>query len=135
VINSESGTPRTRVVYVFSYREHGDQSPHVAALESDDFWQEFIRLLREFDWEQDTESDPSWLYEPELHSLDELQAHVREYFPREDPDAQWRIPFEKLATLMTVGNWSFAFGTLIEFEGNHNDTEIHVVLERVSGTT
>jgi hypothetical protein len=39
-----------------------------------------------------------------------------------------KIPFDKLAALLARGGWSIVGGDFMEFEGNHNDSEITVVL-------
>jgi hypothetical protein len=47
--------------------------------------------------------------------------------PNQPPEVV-ELPFEKLAVLMAAGNWRFVGGDFMEFEGNHNDTEITVIL-------
>ncbi len=138
------GTKRKRtggqqVLFVFDYHEfHADDVPPEG-------WageQDFLRQLKERDWEQrasdeDDEDDHLSRYcDSEIRSIDDLMERVRDFFVAENghPEEVVQIPFEKLAALMARGAWSFAGGTFMEFEGNHNDSEITVVLEKASGS-
>jgi hypothetical protein len=96
---------------------------------------EFVRQLGERDWEQQgtAEDDLFRCCDSEIQSIDNLKDRVQEYFVAEEkqPDEVVQIPFEKLAVLLR-GGWSFVGGDFVEFQGNHNDSEITVVLEKTS---
>jgi hypothetical protein len=120
-------------MFVFDYHEcHADDVPPEG-------WageQDFLRQLQGRDWEQQdaTEDDFSGYYDSEIRSIDDLMDRVRDFFVTEngEPEEVVQIPFEKLAALMARGAWSFVGGSFMEFEGNHNDSEITVVLEKAS---
>jgi hypothetical protein len=118
-----------QVRFVFNY--HECHAPDVPPEGWED--QEFLRQLQDRDWEQQgsAKNDLSDYCDPEIESLDELMDRVRQYFVDEEdqPDEVVQIPFDKLAVLMSRGSWSFVGGGFMEFEGNHNDSEITVVLK------
>jgi hypothetical protein len=128
------GTKGTRtggkqVKFTFNYHEcHAPDVPPKgwAGVEA------FVRQLEARDWEQGPDEDDLFDYcDPEVESIGDLMDRAREYFVDEEdqPDEVVQIPFDKLAALMSRGGWSFVGGLFEEFEGNHNDTEITIVLK------
>jgi hypothetical protein len=121
-----------QVKFVFNYHEcHAPDVPPEgwAGME------EFLGQLKEREWEQQdsTEDDLSRDCSPEVRSVDDLMDRAWQFFVSENdhPEEVVQVPFDKLAALMACGGWSFVGGSFMEFEGNHNDTEITVVLERM----
>jgi hypothetical protein len=124
----------THMRFVFSYGEHEPWLAPDAPQEDEAVTRAFLRHLRKREWEQQgpVADDLSDYCDPDIVSLDDLINRARDFFVVENdyPEELVQIPFDKLAALMAHGGWSFAGGNLMEFEGNHNDTEITVVLER-----
>jgi hypothetical protein len=103
--------------------------------------QAFVQMVAMEPWQKqkewavansDDESAEDDEFDEEITSVDELVERLREYAGDSGP---WfadvvRFPVEKLKSLMDRDGWRFVSGSLWEFEGNHNDTEIHIVLER-----
>jgi hypothetical protein len=128
----ESPKPGQQVKFVFNYREcHAPEVPPGGWTD-----EAFLEQLKERDWEQQgsAEDDLADSCEPEITSIADLLHRARQYFVAEEeqPDDVVQIPFEKLAALMARGRWSFVGGDFMEFEGNHNDSEIIVILEKAS---
>jgi hypothetical protein len=123
-----------RVKLVFSYGEHEAWLPPDAPQEGEAVAREFVRHLREREWKQvgPAGDDLSGDCDPDIRSLADLASVVRENYlgDPDQPDEVVELPFVKLAALIDCGGWSFVGGDFMEFEGNHNDTEITVVLER-----
>jgi hypothetical protein len=97
----------------------------------------FVRQLKDCEWEQQGQADDfSSSCDAEVRSIDDLINRARAFFVAEqhEPEEVVQIPFDKLAALMAHGGWSFVGGDFMEFEGNHNDTEITVVLEKTSAS-
>jgi hypothetical protein len=119
-----------QVKFVFNYHEHlGPDVPPEGWAGVEDF----VRQLKEREWEQQgpAADDLSRDCDPEVQSIDDLMDRAREYFVdgENQPEEVVQIPFKKLAALMARGGWSFVGGGFLEFEGNHNDSEITVVLK------
>lgn len=128
-------TGQQRVMFVFDYHEcHADDVPRGGWTGEDDF----LRQLKGRAWEQKDAAEEilSGYGDSEIQSIDALTDRVREFFVAENgqPEEVVQIPFDKLTALMTQGSWSFVGGSFMEFEGNHNDSEITVVLEKASGS-
>jgi hypothetical protein len=123
-----------RVRFVFSYGEHEPWLPPDAPPEGEAVNQAFVRHLRQREWEPvgPAGDDFSSYCHPDIRSVADLAAVVRENYmgDPDQPDEVVELPFVKLAALMDRGGWSFVGGDFLEFEGNHNDTELTVVLER-----
>ena len=127
-------TGSQRMRFVFSYGEHDPWLPPGGPQEGEAVTQAFLRHLRMREWEPvgSAGDDFSGYCDPNFRSIAVLAAFVRENYvgDPEQPDEVVELPFVKLAALMDRGGWSFVGASFMEFEGNHNDTEITVVLER-----
>jgi hypothetical protein len=121
-----------QVRFVFGYHEHEGPSYSGPPRPREDEEREMVREVRQWEWEQEGPADLSRDCDQNIRSLADLMTRAREFIVEEGgyPDELVQIPFDKLAVLMDRGGWSFVGGDFMEFEGNHNDTEITVVLER-----
>jgi hypothetical protein len=91
----------------------------------------FIQQLNEHDWEPQPPGDRSGYCDSEIQSIEDLANRIRAYCVGEcnQPEDVVQIPIKKLLLLMTRTGYSFVGGSLIEFEGNHNDTIVYVFLQ------
>jgi hypothetical protein len=133
-MRGDMGDNVERMRFVFSYGEHEPWLPPDAPQESEAVDQAFVRFVGGREWERQgpVANDLSRYCDPAIQSIGDLMHRAREFIVDGGgyPDELVQIPFDKLAELMTRGGWSFVGGSFMEFEGNHNDTEIEVVLER-----
>jgi hypothetical protein len=122
-----------RMRFVFSYGEHEPWLSRNVPQDVEDVTQAFLRHLRAREWEQvgPVVEDVSGYCHPDIRSVADLATVVRDNYmgDADQPDEVVELPFVKLAALMDRGGWSIVGGYYMDFEGNHNDTEISVVLE------
>lgn len=123
-------SPSRLRLFRFSYDEH-------QWLDDDDDPQDvMLKAAREQPWEPKEELTQA---EAELHrdedilTLDDLEERVCATLVNEWdlPREAVQIPLRRLAELMQREGYRFVGGSFLEFEGNHNDTEIEVVLEKL----
>jgi hypothetical protein len=123
-----------RMQFVYSYGEHDPWLPPDGLQEDEAVMRAFVHHLRKREWEQAglAGDDLSRHCDPKFRCVADLAAYVRENYlgDPEQPDEVVELPFVKLAALMDGGGWSFVGAHFMEYEGNHNDTELTVVLER-----
>jgi hypothetical protein len=67
-----------------------------------------------------------------IETVELLRTFVRAMMVggRKLPPQVVQLPFEKLKALIAREGWRFVGGDFLDFEADHNDTEIRVVLER-----
>ena len=129
----QNNTPTgERRAFVFRYDEHEWMGDVKGA---EPFAQRMLLQADVQTWAAVPVSTPNAIEQhtdPEITSLDDLRARVEESLIEEAdlPPEVVRLPFKKLHSMMKRSGWRFVSGTFLEFEGNHNDTEIHVVLEK-----
>ena len=123
----------TRRVFMFSYHEHdwvgGVEGQEAAG-------QAILQMVTGQEWTPVDTFGPEAIeqnYDPDTKSVDDLMARVREILVDEWelPLKAVQIPFGKLKAIIARDGWVFVSGWFCEFEGNHNDSEIHVVLEKM----
>jgi hypothetical protein len=133
----------TRGYFVFNFRDQFGNGTPLGELATGEAVndQAFVQMVAMEQWQKqkewavknsDEEEAEDEEFDEEFTSVDELVERLREYADESGP---WfadvvQFPVEKLKSLMARDGWRFVSGSLWEFEGNHNDTEIHVVLER-----
>ena len=123
-----------RAVFMFSFHEHDNDL--FADEDGDPIErpvQEIVQTVASWDWEYQRKADEDDIAdgtEQELTSVKALSTHVKEEMGHW-PAGALRIPFDKLKALMERDGWKFVCGNYTEEEGNHNDTEIDAILEKL----
>jgi hypothetical protein len=120
-----------RRVFCFSFGEH-DSSELWDEADDASTEQVMTQILASKSWAEVKPGSMDTHTEPEERTLDAFIAATLELLVNESgmPPGVVQIPFDKLKELMADGGWTFVGGGVMPFEGNHNDTEIEVVLER-----
>jgi hypothetical protein len=122
--------PGDRAVFMFSFREHDDEGLTTETTE-----QEIVQTVASWDWEFQRMAEPGFgIYDEvgiEPTSVEALTAQARESMDGYWPEGAIRVPFDKLQALLERDGWRFVCGEFTEFEGNHNDTEINALLEKL----
>lgn len=124
-------TGSSRSVFMFSYNEHqwetdgGDWTPE----------DEILRQAATRTWARLEEVAPEQAEkycDEEIRSLDDLMSLVRGVVVEEwgMPVEAAKTPIDKMRERMAREGWDFVGGSFNELEGNHNDSEIFVVLDR-----
>ena len=116
-----------RGYFVFSFHEH-EAEWTVAD-------QGMVQTAAQEEWVLEETGAPNAFEErciEEIETVELLRTLVRATMVGEWklPPQVVELPFQKLRVLIAREGWRFVGGDFLEFEGNHNDTEIRVVLER-----
>lgn len=115
-------------VFQFSYGEHDwDVDGEEAARDA------LLRAAAENPWVLLEEVGRSQAKDHCDHeSLDALLDRIRATIVEEwnMPVEAVKMPLDRMREMMRRDGWSFVGGSFLEFEGHHNDSEIHVVLEK-----
>ena len=128
---TDASAPERVFLFTFNEHEHFDDVE-----DADEAARVLLQHARRQGWE--AVSRPPALLEECREQPEELRASLESALLGEDLPAEAqavlreaiRVPFDKLAAKIAAEGWTFAGGQLWEFEGNHNDTEIYVVLRR-----
>lgn len=125
---------RSRSHFMFSYREHrwfGDTE-----IDSKESFEQAMSQQASFQTWEEVKPGPranlnAYTCE-EFASVEAFQTQAEEELPGESRLLKtiFQSPFDKLKAMMNAEGWKFVTGWTHTFEGNHNDTEIHVVLEK-----
>ena len=125
--------PGDRAVFMFSFHEHDDDGLDEASTE-----QEIVQMIASWDWEFQRTAKPgaNYISDPDggdPATIEELSALVHNEVGEGSgiPEGALQIPFDKLKVLLERDGWRFVCGSYTEFEGNHNDTEIEALLEKL----
>jgi hypothetical protein len=122
----------TRSVFMFSFREHEWMTDVEGEEEFDLMASQFIQQGT-WTWvEAKTQGEIDRYCDDATERYADFAGRVRESLEEMNvPEELAKVPFDKLEELMGRDGWTFAGGTFYEFEGNHNDTEIFVVLKKI----
>jgi hypothetical protein len=130
---AKSKAESARSVFLFSYHEHDWDTGEE---EQGDFTQRFLQEAQQRSWapvEAGTPDEIDQYLDPEVTTVEALRAWCEEVLSDyEYPEGTLDAPFAKLNAKMKAEGWKFVSGVFYEFEGNHNDTEIFVVLEKTA---
>jgi hypothetical protein len=122
--------PGDRAVFMFSFHEHDGEG-----FDEEPTEQEIVQTVASWDWEFQRMGKPgAGIYDKiefEPTSVEALMALARESMDGYMPEVAIQLPFDKLKALMEQGGWRFVCGDYMEMEGNHNDTEISALLEKL----
>lgn len=130
---SQKPTATVRRAFQFSFREHS-AIDHGQCNSKEAYEQALFQAMQNQNWtelELRRPTDIEWYIEPEVTTVDGLQALFLGTFAEEIPlqESVLRFPFDKLRAMLTATGWRFISGTFSIFESHHNDTEIRAVLE------
>jgi hypothetical protein len=124
---------RVRSVFLFSYGEHEWDDGEA---DEEEFAQRFLQEAHKQSWTPGKARDPKdldYYMAPEVTTVEELRAHCEEVLADfEYPEGTLDAPFEKLAAKLKSEGWKFVSGKFQEFEANHIDTTVYVVLEKIA---
>jgi hypothetical protein len=119
-----------RAIFMFSFHEHDGGGLRVKSTD-----QEAAQMIASWDWEFQKIVKPTKRAKSVVND-DGIEALMEQ--GRAVMVDDWgmsavvvELPFEKLRALLARDGWRFVSGMFIEFEGNHNDTEIIAVLEKL----
>lgn len=124
----ENGSPLS--VFQFSYDEHGwDVDSEDSAREA------VLKAAAEQPWvlvEGVDQAKAKGYCDDGIETLDDLLRLIRATIVEDwnMPVEAVKIPLDRLSERMRQDGWVFVGGSFTEFEGHHNDSEIHVVLQK-----
>jgi hypothetical protein len=139
VIDAEAPMATEQTWFIFSFHEHGSFMIDRYAADSSPE-QAFIQMIASEEWVRGR-TGVSGEFEGHcaagIGTLEAFEAHVREILTDEYGFTTVELryldfPFARLRATMEAGGWQFVGGDFTAMEGNHNDTEISVLVERNS---
>jgi hypothetical protein len=124
---------KEHALFVFSFQEHKNEEVWNALQGGDE--EELLQVFAGLEWELVRTGVPGAFAtrcSADIENVAALKECLREMTVDtwDVSEAVVEVPFDKLSALMKKDGWRFVGGSFLEFDGNHNDTEIRVVLER-----